>query len=298
MMTLDFAVLGDSLAASAALNVLVSGRLTGAWLDDARDSGGIDNLASVAGPGGRSRISGADLRQRLLDSVRDRLKGEGVATKVDLERDGVRISTLRGEVINAAYVVAAPFGTEVDPPARLALEAYYGLGVSNDATADACFFENMPVVVWGNGYRAAEQALIAAHVTAAVVVVSDDAVEFGDLAEEVNSHPKIALKACSAIAEILGDDEGKLAGLVLETDRGTERLEARAMFLARGLEFSAGIYGGWQKFQRFVQSGRVIPAGIAHGVPHHERTKSIRSGLEAAEALLARLGLDGSVEAT
>lgn len=135
---------------------------------------------SVVIPDEQARVSGSVFRQRFLESVQARLAGEGVATEVDLHRDYVSISTLRGEVLRAKYVVAAPFGTEMEASPSLGLADYYGRGVSNDAAADASFFSNADVVVWGAGYRAAEQALIAAEFAASVSIVSGDAAEFHD----------------------------------------------------------------------------------------------------------------------
>ncbi len=287
----DFVVIGDSLAASSALDVLVADRMAGFWLDDARDSGGLDNLASVLGPDGEFRTSGADLRQSVLDSAAAMITEAGVATEVELVQGVIRITTLSGETISARYVIAAPFGTELDPPASLGAEAYYGLGISNDAAADSPFYMHMPVVVWGGGYRAAEQALIAARHAESVTVVSDEGIAFLDLEGEVGLCPNVSVREVISILSVIGDEKGRFSGLVLVTDRGPEQIDASAMFLARGLEFSAGIYGGEGRFNQLVRSGRVVPAGMAAGVPHHQRAKSIESGYAAAGALMTKFGL-------
>lgn len=288
-LNLDFAIVGDSLAGAAAVEYLASRGFTGAWLDDGQDSGGLDNLASVVEANGSSRISGAVFRERLLDSVRHNPLRDGVATQVEEDGVGVRVLTFRGEVLTPRRVIAAPFGTEIDPPPRLGLEAFYGIGVSNDAAADTSFFKKLPVIVWGSGYRAAEQALIAVRSSSAVTVVSDAEIDFGDLAHEMAAHPKIILRRCQSISEISSNEDGSLAGLLLETADGPKKVSGRAIFLARELKFSAGIYGGGQKFQQLVRSGRAIPAGMAAGVSHRERSKSVASGRKAATTLLSAL---------
>ena len=275
-MLLDFAIIGDSIAGAAAARSLSQENLRGAWLADCRDGGGVDSRIWDE-PNGRApnRRNGIALRR--------------VATQVRPAGERIRIQTLEGSRLEVAHVVAAPFGTEEEAPERLGFARFRGRGVSTDAATDAPFFPRVPVAVLGCGYRAAEQALIAARSAERVVVLCPAEPDFQDLVEPVEECSRVEVRRCDAVEELLGGEEGEFAGAMIRTSSGLERVVASALFLGQGLLFDAGTYGGLAVFRAACDQGAVIPAGKGAGVPHPEADLQWDSGLGAASELLQKL---------
>jgi len=135
------------------------------------------------------------------------LRGE--ATELDLTGEIKKITTKKGETLTARSVILAP-GAE---PRSLGIKGEVrlrGKGVSYCATCDADFFEELDVIVVGNGDAAIEEAMyltkFAENVT--VIVIHDEGVlDCNKLsAERALKNPKIHWVWNSVLEEITGDE--------------------------------------------------------------------------------------------
>ncbi|MCL2866807.1 MAG: thioredoxin-disulfide reductase [Clostridia bacterium] len=133
----------------------------------------------------------------------------GLVEKVDLDGPVKRLTTKDGRVFEARSVILAP-GAE---PRTLNIKGegrLRGKGVSYCATCDADFFEDLDVVVVGNGDAAVEEAMyltrFANEVT--LIVIHDEGVLDCNKtsAERAMANPKIKWEWQSMLEEIIGDE--------------------------------------------------------------------------------------------
>ena len=129
----------------------------------------------------------------------------------DLELDGTvkKITTKTGETYEARTVILSPgaqprtLGVKGEGPLR-------GKGVSYCATCDADFFEELDVVVVGNGDAAIEEAMYLTKFaeTVTVIVIHDEGVlDCNKMsAEKAMNNPKIKWVWNSVLDEILGEE--------------------------------------------------------------------------------------------
>jgi len=162
---------------------------------------------------------------------------KGQVTELDLVGEVKKVTTKSGETYNARTVILSPgatprtLGVKGEGPLR-------GKGVSYCATCDADFFEELDVVVVGNGDAAIEEAMyltkFAESVT--VIVIHDEGVlDCNKMsAEKAMKNPKIKWIWNSVLEEIQGDElvEGVLVKNI-KTDETTE-LEVNGVFVFIG----------------------------------------------------------------
>ena len=134
---------------------------------------------------------------------------KGVATDLDLSGPVKKVTTRTGETYLAHSVILAP-GAE---PRTLNVKGegkLRGKGVSYCATCDADFFEELDVVVVGNGDAAIEEAMyltkFAENVT--IIVIHDEGIlDCNKMsAERAFKNPKIHWVWNSTLEEIVGDE--------------------------------------------------------------------------------------------
>jgi len=162
-------------------------------------------------PGSFQEVTGPGLMKQFADHAAHFGTDiqRGLVEKVDLNGPVKRLTTKDGRVFEARSVILAP-GAE---PRTLNIKGegrLRGKGVSYCATCDADFFEDLDVVVVGNGDAAVEEAIyltrFANEVT--LIVIHDEGVLDCNKtsAEMAMANPKIKWEWQSVLEEIIGDE--------------------------------------------------------------------------------------------
>ena len=208
----DVLIVGGGPGGLAAGIYASRGRLTTAILEKGSPGGQAATTMEMENyPGFFKEATGPDVMGNFLAHAKhfgtEILRGQ--AEKLELDGEIKKITTSKGETYLARSVILAP-GAE---PRSLGIKGeaeLRGKGVSYCATCDADFFEELDVMVIGNGDAAIEEAMyltkFADSVT--VIVVHDEAVlDCNKLsAERAYKNPKIRWIWNSALEEILGDE--------------------------------------------------------------------------------------------
>ncbi len=159
-------------------------------------------------PGFARGTTGPDLMQAFTDHAKsfgaEIVRGE--VTRVDMENKAVH--TKAGETYEGKTIVLAPGAV----PRKLNIPgeaAFTGKGVSYCATCDADFYEDLDVIVLGNGDAAVEEAgyLTKFANSVTIVVIHDEGILDAApmLQERAFNNPKIKWIWNSTLAEIKGD---------------------------------------------------------------------------------------------
>ena len=134
---------------------------------------------------------------------------KGQVTELDLEGEVKKVKTRSGETYEAKTVILAP-GSQ---PRTLGVPGegeFRGKGVSYCATCDADFFEELDVVVIGNGDAAIEEAMYLTKFAESVTVIvihSEGVLDCNKMsAEKAMKNPKIKWVWDSVLHEIVGDE--------------------------------------------------------------------------------------------
>ena len=134
---------------------------------------------------------------------------KGVVTDLDLAGEIKKVTTKAGETYEARTVILSPgaqprtLGVKGEGPLR-------GKGVSYCATCDADFFEELDVVVVGNGDAAIEEAMYLtkfAETVTVIVIHNEGVLDCNKMsAEKAMSNPKIKWVWNSVLDEIVGEE--------------------------------------------------------------------------------------------
>jgi len=187
-------------------------RLKTAILEKGRPGGQAATTMEMENyPGFYENTSGPGVMDQFLAHAKhfgtEILKGQ--ATHLDLNGPIKQVKTKTGETYEARSVILSPgaqprtLGIKGEGPLR-------GKGVSYCATCDADFFEELDVVVVGNGDAAIEEAMyltkFAESVT--IIVIHDEGVlDCNKMsAERAYKNPKIRWIWNSVLDEIIGDE--------------------------------------------------------------------------------------------
>ena len=134
---------------------------------------------------------------------------KGQVSELDLEGEVKKVTTRSGETYEAKTVVLAP-GSQ---PRTLGVKGeghLRGKGVSYCATCDADFFEELDVVVIGNGDAAIEEAMYLTKFAESVTVIvihSEGVLDCNKMsAEKAMNNPKIKWVWDSVLEEIVGEE--------------------------------------------------------------------------------------------
>jgi len=188
------------------------GRLKTAVLEKGRPGGQAATTMEMENyPGFYQHTTGPDVMDQFLAHAKHFgtvvLKGQ--VTDLELEGEIKRVITKTGETYEARTVILSPgaqprtLGVKGEGPLR-------GKGVSYCATCDADFFEDLDVVVVGNGDAAIEEAVYLTKVaeSVTVIVIHDEGVlDCNKMsAEKAMSKPKIKWIWNSVLDEIIGEE--------------------------------------------------------------------------------------------
>ncbi len=234
-----------------------------------------------------------------LDEALFRSEGLGVP-RISSGADWLRIDAERvlvcdpfGDVLVTGRLVVIAAGADGDDDEELRpFVDFYTRGLSQCAWSDAPFHRGRPVVVFGGGDRAAEQALHALAAGCQVEIVSPGV--FAPRRARLRS----ALRGRVNVREHwnldgLVAERGMLARVRVARDHRVEEIPASAFFHARERRFS-------ERLLAFVDAavtevGAVL-AGELAGVPAHAHADLVASGTRAVVAAL-RTSSDGAVTA-
>jgi len=188
------------------------GRLKTAILEKGRPGGQAATTEELENyPGFFGELTGPQIMDRLADHARhfgtEILRGN--VTGLDLSGDVKKVTTNEGVEYLAHTVVLAP-GAE---PRSMNIKGEHrlrGKGVSYCATCDADFFQELDIVVLGNGDTAIEEAIYLTKFaeTVTIVVAQDEGILACNKAsaEKAFANPKLKWIWNSVVEEICGDE--------------------------------------------------------------------------------------------
>ena len=168
-------------------------------------------------------------------------------TRVDFADRPFRVHV--GDEEHRAWAVIVATGANAR---QLGLEtevALQGRGVSYCAVCDAAFFRDKRVVVVGGGDSAMEEANFLAKFASKVTVVHrrDEFRASPIMLERAQHNEKIEWALNAVVDSVLGEDVGRLTGVVLrDTHTGeTRELEADGLFVAVGHDPNTKLFLDW-----------------------------------------------------
>ncbi len=170
------------------------------------------------------------------------------ATKVDLSARPFTVETNLGKTLQAETLIISTGAS-----ARyLGLEnetKLQGRGVSACATCDGFFFRDKDVCLVGGGDTACEEAVYMTHHAAKVhMLVRRDVFRASKIMQDrVFANPKIEVQWNTEVRDVLGVDEGRVTGLLLENNKTGETFEQKTdgLFLAMGHTPNTELFVDW-----------------------------------------------------
>ncbi len=123
-----------------------------------------------------------------------------------------------------------------------------GRGVSYCAVCDAAFFREQEVIVVGGGDSALEEATFLTKFATKVTVVHrrEEFRASPIMVDRAHSNPRVEFVLESVVAEVLGEDDGRVTGVAIENVRTGERtvLNADGLFVAIGHDPTTAVFRG------------------------------------------------------
>ncbi len=135
-----------------------------------------------------------------------------------------------------------------------------GKGVTTCATCDGAFYRGMEVIVVGGGDSACEEALFLTRFASKVTLVHRrDALRASKIMQQrMLDHPKIKPAWDSAVAEIVGDAQGNVAGVKLKNLKtgAVTDVPCKGIFVAIGHQPNTQAFAG---AVRTDEAGYIVP---------------------------------------
>lgn len=166
------------------------------------------------------------------------------ATRVDFSQRPFRVWVGEDEytartVIVATGATARQLGLESE-------QKLQGRGVSYCAVCDAAFFRDQEVVVVGGGDSALEEAnFLAKFATKVTVIHRRDAFRASPImADRARANERISFVLDSVVDAVVGVDDGRMRGVVVENVKTGDRTEIAAdgLFVAIGHDPTTGLF--------------------------------------------------------
>lgn len=241
MTTHDVVIIGSGPAGyTAAIYTARAGLKPIVFAGSITAGGALMNTTDVENfPGFPEGVMGPDLMARMQEQAEKfgaEVRYEDVVS-VDLSGDIKTITTDDDETLEAKAVILA-LGSEYRKLGISSEEQYSGRGVSYCATCDGFFFKDQHIAVVGGGDSAMEEATFLSRFGSKVTVIHrrDELRASRIMAERAIADPKIDFAWNSEVAEVRGEEGGKMTGLILrDTVTGELReLDATGLFIAIG----------------------------------------------------------------
>lgn len=189
-------------------------------------------------PGFVDPVNGFDL----MDAMHKQAKRLGVeltretATKIETGSKPYKVHTKEGKIYEAKAIIIAT-GSEARWLGIPSEEPFKNKGVSACATCDGFFFKGKEVVIVGGGNTAFEDALFLAEICPKITIVHRREGFRAEkiLIDKVKANPKIEMKLCSVVDEIIGDDTGVKSIKVRDvTNEEISEIKCEGIFVAIG----------------------------------------------------------------
>jgi len=197
-------------------------------------------------PGFPDGIAGPELMSRFRAQA-ERFGAEFVTddvTGVDLSERPFRVS-VGGDDYRAHSLIVAT-GARARELGLASERALQGRGVSYCAVCDAAFFRDRRVVVVGGGDTALEEAAFLARFASEVVLVHRRRELRGSQFMQAHAlaQPNLTLVAPYVVEEVLGEEAGRVTGVLLrDAESGEMRVEeAGGLFVAIGHDPTSALF--------------------------------------------------------
>jgi thioredoxin reductase (NADPH) len=241
--------------------LLIAGMEPGGQLSTTTD---VDNW-----PGDVEGLQGPDLMERMRKHA-ERFDTEVVTDHIhtaDLLTRPFHLKGDEGEYTCDALIIAT--GASAKYLGLDSEQAYRGRGVSACATCDGFFYRNKPVVVFGGGNTAVEEALYLSNICSQVTLVhrrdklrAEKMLSNRLIDKSRTGNIKIVWN--NVLDEVLGDEHG-VTGVRLQNvkDKSTLELKVDGVFIAIGHEPNTQIFAG----QLDMKNGYIqVKSGLNGGV--------------------------------
>ena len=286
----DVLIIGAGPAGLAAALYASRARLRTLVLDKGTPGGQVRTTWSMENyPGFVRGMTGPELMDRFAEHAKEFgaeiMRGD--VTEVDFGGDPKIVRTHGGEEYRARAVIVAP-GAE---PRTLGLPGereLRGKGVSYCATCDADFFEDLDIVVIGNGDAAVEEAMYLTKFvnSATMIVVHDEGIldATAVIRDRAFKNSKMKWVWNSVVEEIRGD--GIVESVVIKNIKTNERteLEANGVFVFVGTVPKTDFLRGHVELDRrgYVVANELMETSVDGICAGDARIKYLRQVITAA----------------
>lgn len=200
-------------------------------------------------PGYAAGIMGPEMMEdfrKQAERFGTRLKYESI-TKVELESNPKKLWAEDGNVYTADTVIIST-GASAKWLGIEAEQTFANKGVSACAVCDGYFFREKEVVIVGAGDTAAEEALYLAKLcpTVHMLIRRDEMRASKIMQARVKSNPNIKIYWNTEAYDIVGDENGKVAGVKVRNNQTDEEqlIDASGLFVAIGHKPNTDIFKG------------------------------------------------------
>lgn len=231
--TYDLVCIGSGPAGASAAVYAARGKLKTLVVDKAPASGALAITHKIANyPGVHEELTGLELVDRIRRQAKEYgatfVKGNVQGLKLDGE---VKHVELPDGVIKAKTIFIA-VGARGRTNKLKNEEEFAGRGVSYCSTCDAAFFEGRDIAVVGDNEEAVSEASSLAQFAKTVYFLIPGKKLSGQASlDDLDGHGNIEVLMGHKVKQIVGEENGKLEGVLVQTDEGEKTFKVDGVFL-------------------------------------------------------------------
>lgn len=231
--TYDLVCIGSGPAGASAAVYAARGKLKTLVVDKAPASGALAITHKIANyPGVHEELTGLELVDRIRRQAKEYgatfVKGNVQGMKLDGE---VKHVELPDGVIKAKTIFIA-VGARGRTNKLKNEEEFAGRGVSYCSTCDAAFFEGRDIAVVGDNEEAVSEASSLAQFAKTVYFLIPGKKLSGQASlDDLDGHGNIEVLMGHKVKQIVGEENGKLEGVLVQTDEGEKTFKVDGVFL-------------------------------------------------------------------
>ncbi|MCX7571141.1 FAD-dependent oxidoreductase [Tumebacillus sp. DT12] len=231
--TYDLVCIGSGPAGASAAVYAARGKLKTLVVDKAPASGALAITHKIANyPGVHEELTGLELVDRIRRQAKEYgatfVKGNVQGLKLDGE---VKHVELPDGVIKAKTIFIA-VGARGRTNKLKNEEEFAGRGVSYCSTCDAAFFEGRDIAVVGDNEEAVSEASSLAQFAKTVYFLIPGKKLSGQASlDDLDGHGNIEVLMGHKAKQIVGEENGKLEGVLVQTDEGEKTFNVDGVFL-------------------------------------------------------------------